>query len=345
MSVIDDLVAQGERLVHGIDWNSLDARSVGVPLDPAQPAHLNYWVEYLGPSFDRAANAINTLYYDPIIVNHAETEASLGAVWTELQNAAPAAWSQINLQNLASNAKQLLYSAFGSPIPLPAAQMRNIISYVWGVIMYGVKLHTTFAITSVSSDPAIVRATMRDHANRLVMLCEAIALLDQIGALNELKWDSGAMVELRQQQGVSALKPFYTPPMNTTPTATSGVGLGVAPVVMAIGFMLGAIVLMFAIYRWTAMTTEVNKATLQATKDLCTDPTYVNDPATKDRCIKILGDALADTTKMDPFGGALSTLAKYAVAGVLIAAAVYFAPTIVRSLKGAASEARKPATA
>ena len=332
MGVIDDLVAQAEKLVRGINWDSLDSRSVGVPLDPQQDAHLNYWVEYLAPAFTRAANVMDTLYYDPIIVNHAATEDSLGNVWESLKAAAPHAWEQITVQNLTSNLRSLLYSAFGTPVPLPADQMRNVISYVWSVVMFGTKLHTTFAIVNVG------RAAMREHANRIVMLCEAIALLDQIGALTQLKWDSSAMVELRERQGVSALKPFAIP----APPVPGVAGLGVAPAIIALGAMLGAVVLMYGIYRWTSMATEINKETLRVTKDLCSDPNYVQDPAAKSGCVKVLGDALAKSTAINPFGPAF---AKYAVIGGVVILAVIFAPTLIRSLKGAAAEARKPSAA
>lgn len=331
MSVLDELATQAERLVHGIDWDALDSRSIGVPLDPQQPAHLNYWVDYLGPAFNRAANVMNTLYYDPIIVNHAATEESLQNVWATLKSAGPEVWAQLNAQNLLNNAKMMLYSAL-SPLPIPAAQAREVLSYVWGVVMFGVKLHTTFAIEQMG------RATMREHANRIVMICEAIALLDQSAALRQLKWDSTAMVELREQEGVSALKPFYTPPM-----ATSGApGLGLPPVIAVSLGVLGAIVLMYGIYRWTSMTTEVNKATLDATKEICSDPQYANDPAMKDRCVKVLGDALAKTADVNMFG---ASLAKYALIGGLVVIGVMFLPEIVRAVKGAVAESRKTAAA
>ena len=210
MSIIDELVAQASKLVKGIDWDALDARSVGVPLDPRQDAHLMYWVEYLGPAFNRAADVMNTLYYDPTITNRAGTEASVGNVWGKLKQAAPLVWDEITVSNMTSNIKLMLYSRFGSPFALPAVELREVLSYVWGVVVFGTKLHTTFAITAVG------RAKWREHGNRLVMLCEAIALLDQMGALTQLKWDSSALVALRRQPGFSNLQPLTTPPMATS---------------------------------------------------------------------------------------------------------------------------------
>ena len=291
MSIIDELATQAGRLVKGINWDSLDSRSVGVPLDPQQDAHLTYWVEYLGPAFNRAADVMNTLYYDPGIVNRAATEEALAKVWAPLEAAAPQVWNEITVANLTSNVKMMLYSKFGSPLGLPAEQFRLVLSYVWGVVVFGTKLHTTFAITAMG------REKWRAHGNQLVMLCEAIALLDQTGSLRELKWDSGAMVELRKQQGFSSLKPWSTPPMATS-------GLGMAPLVAVALGVIAAAVLMYGIYRWTSMTTEINKQTLDVTKELCTDPGYAQDAAAKDGCIKILGDALVETTKVkDPFAG------------------------------------------
>ena len=90
------------------------------------------------------------------------------------------------------------------------------------------------------------------------------------------------------------------------------------------------------------MTTEINRETLAVTKDLCSDPSYTQSPEAKEACVKVLGDALKETTKVNPFG---DNIAKYAVIGGLVVLAVMFAPAVVRSLRGAAVEARKPATA
>ena len=329
MSTIDDLIARANMLVHGIDWDALDSQSRGVPLDPKQDAHLDYWTVYLAPAFNRAADVMNTLYYDPIIVNRADTEVSLSNIWGEFEKASPYIWDNVSL---VANPVTYMKMALTNPLVLNAEPMRNVISYVWGVIMFGVKLHTTFMIASQG------RATMRAHADHIVRLCEAIALLDQAGALSQLKWNSDTMVKLRASQGVSALQPF-TPPVSSAP-ATSGLGangLGiVVPVLGIVVAVLGAAVLFYGIYKWSTVTTEVNKATLETTKQLCSDPTYANDEASRAGCVKVLGDALAETTKVK-LPSAIMTYVFYAA---LIAGGIYFAPFIVRSFMGAKKELR-----
>lgn len=324
MSDFTDIVAQARSMVGGIDWDRLDSESAGLSLDPNVPAHLGYWSEYLAPAFTKAADAMNTLYYDPTIVNTAATQDSLDVLYRLLQDASPQMQAYQRFNN-----PSLLFS----PLPLPIEDFRLVISWVWGVIMYGTKLHTSFAIITVG------RQKWRDHADHLVRLCNAIAMLDSMGALNRLKWNSQEMVDLRNAQGVPSLQPFtgYLQPSLSGPE-----GLGIAPVVAGIIVGVAAAVLIYGIYEWSSTATEINKQTLQATQQICADPIYSNDPDTKARCVKVLGDALAASTIPKP---PTTTIIQYAFIAGGIILGVMFLPEIVRALKGAASEARKPASA
>lgn len=324
MSAMSEIYERARRMVKGIDWNALEREGRGVPLDPEIPAKLGYWVDYLGPAFNQAADVVNTLYYDPKLVNTANTEAALASVYRLLQKSAPGvsavAW-YLDPATIVSN-----------PLMLPAEELRLVMSYIWGVIVYGTKLHTTFAIVAMGRDK------WREHADHLVMLCEAIVQLDKFGALNQLKWDSSDMVALRKRQGFSALKPF-TAPLNTASPALNGPdGLGVAPLVLIAFGVIGAAVLFYGIYKWGSVTAEINKQTLEVTKEICSDPTYANDPTGREQCVKVLGDALANTTKITPPG---SDLTKYLVWAGVAVVGVLFAPQIMRSIKGAIEESRK----
>jgi hypothetical protein len=323
MSAFSDIVGQANTMVKGIDWDTLDSQSRGIPLDPNVAPKLGYWVDYLAPAFDKAADVMNTLYYDPQIVNIANTQDAVDVLYRLLQDVSPQMQAYQRFNN-----PSLIFS----PMPLPIEDFRLMISYVWGLIMYGTKLHTTFAITAVG------RQKWREHADHIVRLCEALAMLDSFGALSRLKWDSTEMVNLRAKQGVSSIQPFssYAPPSLSGPD-----GLG-SYVVVGIVVAVGAAVLIYGIYEWSVTTSEINRQTLQATQALCSDPNYANDPETKDRCVKVLGDALAKSTMITP---PTNTLFKYAIIAVSVGAAIWFLPTIVRSLRGAAAEARKPATA
>lgn len=318
-----DIALQARSMVKGIDWDKLDSESRGIPLDPKVDPKLGYWVDYLAPAFDKAADVMNTLYYDPIIVNTAATQGSVDVIYRLLQDVSPQMQAYQRLNNLS-----LLFS----PLPLPVEDFRLMISYVWGVIMYGAQLHTTFAITAVG------RQKWRDHADHIVRLCNALAMLESFGALSRLKWNSPEMSDLRAKQGFSSIRPFtgYVPPSLSGPE-----GLGAVPV-LAIAVAVGAAILIYGIYEWASVATEINKQTLDATTQLCADPNYANDPATRDRCTKVLGDALAQSTMIKPPTG---DIVKYLLIAAGIAAAVVFAPTIMRSLKGAAAEARKPSAA
>lgn len=288
MTAIDDLFAQANTFVNGINWDKLESEGRGVPLDPDVAPHLGYWVDYLAPAFNRASDVINTLYYDPVIVNHVRTSDALNAVWKVFKDLAPEAQAYMRLQN-----PWLLFS----PVALPAEDYRLMISYMWGVIMYGVQLHTSFAIVAVG------REQWRKSADTLVRMCEAISVMDKAGALSRLKWGADDMVALRAQQGVSDLKPFsqYVSTSEPKPPATSGApdGLGLPPLVIGaivVGAVIG-IVMIYGLYEWAKTATEINKQTLDATAALCANPTYANDPATKQQCLSVLGTALAESTK------------------------------------------------
>lgn len=312
MSAIEDIVAQARTLVKGIDWDKLDSESRGVSLDPDIAPHLGYWVDYLGPAFNRAADVMNTLYYDPIIVNTAQTTNALDAVWRVIRDTAPEVQAYMRLKN-----PWLLFS----PVALPAEDYRLVLSYMWGVIMYGTRLHTSFAIVAMG------RQAWREHANYLVMMCEAISLMDQAGMLSRLKWDAKEMVELRAQQGVSNLKPF-TEYVTTVEPKKPTAGLGLAPA-LAVAIITGAvigIVMIFALYEWAKTTTEINRQTLLATGEICSNPTYANDPATKQQCVAVLGTALANSTK--PKLPGLDTAVKYLMIAGGVVAFVAFAPQI-----------------
>lgn len=321
MSNFSDLVARANGMVRGIDWDALETQGRGVPLDPNVPAKLGYWVDYLAPGFNQAAAVMDTLYYDPTVVNAAATTDALDVMYRMLQDISPGAQAMARL-----NDPSLIFDA----IPLRADEYRLFISFIWGVVMYGVKLHTTFAIT------ALGRQAWRTHADHLVMMCNAIVLLDQFKLLDRLRWNSEEMVALRQEEGVTSLQPYtaYLPTAAPTPPTTSGLG---SPVIALAGIVIAGIVLMYGIYEWTTSTAEMNKQTLDVTKQLCSDPNYANDTATRDRCVTVLSDALARTTlpKLPT-----SDLTTYLMYGLFAAAAIYFAPVIVRSLRAAQREAK-----
>lgn len=325
MSAFSDIVAQARTMVSGINWDKLDSESRGLSLDPNVDPKLGYWVDYLAPAFNKAADVMNTLYYDPIIVNTASTQNSVDVIYRLIQDVSPQMQAYERFNNL---------SLIFSPLPLPIEDFRLMVSYVWGVIMYGTQLHTTFAIAAMG------RQKWRDHADHLVRLCNALAMLDSFGALNRLKWDSSEMQQLRTNQGFTSLRPFTD---YAQPSLSGPAGLG-SPVLTGVLVAVGAAILIYGIYEWSSTATEINKQTLDTTQRLCSDPNYANDPQTKERCVKVLGDALARSTMVKP-PDLVSQIIKYGFIAAGVMAAVWFAPTIVRSFKGAAAEARKPATA
>ena len=314
-----ELEQRARRLVSGINWDRLDQQSIGVPLDPNQSPHIDYWYLDLLPAFDKAAAVMNTLYFDPHIVNSASVRDSISEIGERI--------SRRTAEIIATFTAQGVTGMLKVGIELTVYALRDLISLVWGVTMYGISLHgpPAFPVTTLG------RAAWREHASRLVMMMEAIKILDDIGVLGVLKWDSGYMKDLRQEQGL--------PRDLVNLNKQSQNGLGALPV---IGLIIGgvtAIVLIAGIWIWSKTTLELNLQALDSIERLCKDPAYAKDNS--QACLQAINEK-RPPADFNPFQSAISAVMPYLFAGVLIVGGIYFAPVIVPKIRGALKAAKAP---
>lgn len=313
-SYLQELAQHAEGAVKGVDWDKLDEQGKGVPLDPSQDAHADYMYLYLGPALDRAGRVMNTLYYDPVLVNKAQTESSVKAVANNLYDGA-----KETLMSLAGGTG--FFSLLKGGITFHLQNLRDLISLAYGSALFGAKLHTAAGNYGVVF---LGRRAWRDHGDRVCRILNAIAMLDDLGVLKFLKWDSSFMENLRIEQGLPANAPN---PMK---------GLGAIPVLgIAIAIVAG-LVLLGGIWIWSATANEYNRQALEILSQICMSPQQ--DESTKKQCVQALSQPQAGFASVAMKLG--TTALTYAFVGALVVGGIYLAPTIVRSVRKAKAEAR-----
>jgi len=312
-----ELEQRARRLVSGIDWNKLEQQSRGLSLDPNIPItgdSLSYIPLYLAPAFEKSSRVMNTLYFDPHIVMSATVKDAMAEIGERI--------SRRTGEIIATLTAEGFNGMLKLGIELTVFALRDLISLVWGVTMTGIRLHAApYPIITLG------RAKWREQASLLVMMMEAIVLLDDIGILTPLKWDSDTMQDLREEQG------FPRDLKNSNAAA----GLGALPVLAIIIGAVSAVVLIAGIWIWSKTTLEMNTAALDRIETLCKDPEFAKANGTA--CL----DAINDARKgFNPFGSIFSAVGPYLFAGAILAAGIYFAPVIVPKIRGAMKAAKTP---
>jgi hypothetical protein len=301
---LNDLSARAEGLVTGIPWAQLEAQGKAG----------NYVADYMAPAFERAYAVMKTLYYDPVLFNKSQTESAVKQV---AENIYDGVKDQIELVLTAN-----VYALLKSGVTVSVRSLRDVISLAYGTAVFGAKLHAT--TDEPNARTVLPLEDVKAHADRIVRIFEAIKILDDLGVLVFMKWDSSFMEELRVEEGL--------PPNTPNPMK----GLGVVPIVAIAIAIVAGIVLIAGIWIWASYASEYNRKALEAVKQICLDP---NQPeSVKKQCVETLGTPQAGFAAVAMKLG--TTALTYIFIGALIVGGIYFAPMIVRSFREAKAEAR-----
>jgi hypothetical protein len=303
----NDLTARAETITKGIPWARLEAEGkVG-----------NYVVDYIAPAFSAATDVMNTLYYDIVLYNKAQTESAVKQIAENMYDGIKNQLSDMLHGNISGFLK--------NGVALQVRNLRDLVSLAYGTAFFGARLHSS--ATDYAAIASLPYNDVKAHADKVVRILEGIKILDDLGVLTFMKWDSSFMEDLRIEQGYPPNTPNPPNPMK---------GLGAVPVLGIVIAIIAGIVIIAGIWIWARSASEYNRQALATLEKLCSDPSQ--SEKIKTQCVKALSEPQAGFAAVVQKLG--TTALTYVFIGALIVGAIYLAPRIVRSFREAQAEAR-----